>query len=455
MTPKFANLISLAAAASIALGACAAPPAPTAAPAPKAAEPTKAPAAPAPAPAAGKVFFYSSQAAPVNEAEAMRKTVLAGFKDVEFVADAAGPWIDKSNAEAKAGGKGSVDVMGGLVGDLSVVRDNMADLTAVSKAKFGDRNIPAAFWEVSKLGTDKTLMVPWMQATLIMAVNKKALKYLPAGADINTLTYDQFLAWGKAMKDGEKEGKIGFAAGNNGLIHRFFQGYLLPAFSGGTAATYGSDGAAAGWAYFRDLWAVVNPQSTTYNFMQEPLASGEVWVAIDHVARLKDAFANKPDDFVAAPAPIGPKGRAFMVILAGMAIPKNAPNTAGAESLIDYMTKAQAQADTLTSIGFFPVTGAALPANAPPWQKAMGSAVSAQASDAKALPVLIPQGLGAKGGDFNKVYRDTFTEIIINKADIKATLDKQKVILQGVMNDAKATCWAPDVVKAGEPCKIN
>jgi multiple sugar transport system substrate-binding protein len=454
MNPKFAKVIGLMAAAGISLAACATPtPAPTAVPAPKAAEPTKAPVA-APA-AAGKVLFYSSQAAPVNEAEAMRKVVLAGFKNAEFVAEATGPWIDKSNAEAKAGGKGTVDVMGGLAGDMSVIRDNMADLSAVAKTKFGDRNIPASFWEVSKLGTDKTLMVPWMQATLVMAVNKKALKYLPQGADVNNLTYDQLLAWGKAMKDGEKEGKIGFAAGNNGLIHRFFQGYLLPAFTGGTAATYGTDDAGKAWAYFRDLWAVVNPQSTTYNFMQEPLSSGEVWVAIDHVARLKDAFANKPDDFVAAPAPVGPKGRAYMVILAGLSIPKNAPNAAGAESLIDYMTKAEAQASTLNAIGFYPVTGGDLPASAPAWQRLMTAAVKTQAADAKALPVLIPQGLGAKGGDFNKVYRDTFTEIVINKADIKATLDKQKAILQTVMNDAKAPCWAPDPVKAGEPCKIN
>ena len=42
--------------------------------------------------------------------------------------------------------------------------------------------------------------------------------------------------------------------------------------------------------------------------MQEPLLTGEVWVAFDHVARLADAFNQKPDDFVAFPAPAGPGG---------------------------------------------------------------------------------------------------------------------------------------------------
>ncbi len=453
MNPKIAKMLSVSGVLSLALAACAQAAAPTAVPA-KPAEPAKPAATTAPAAPAGKVFFYSTQGNTVNEAEALRKQVLNAYKgEVELVTEASGPFLDKIAAEAKAG-KGTVDVAAGLVGDISPLVGQIKDLTAL-KAKLGDRGIPAAFWEVSKLGTDKTQMIPWMQATLIMGVNKKALKYLPSGADINNLTYDQLLAWGKAMKDGEKEAKIGFAAGNNGLIHRFLQGYLVPAFSGGTAATYGTADAATGWKYLVDLWQYVNPQSTTYNFMQEQLLSGEVWVTIDHVARLKDAFANKPDDFVAAPAPIGPKGRAYMVILAGLAIPNTAPNTAGAESLVDFMTTASTQAANLAAIGFYPVSGGDLPANAPAWQKLMGAAVKAQAADPKALSVLIPQGLGAKGGDFNKVYRDTFTEIVLNKADIAGTLAKQKVILQGVMTDVKAPCWAPDPVKAGEPCVIK
>lgn len=451
MNRKLLNTGLLALATSLVLSACAAP-TPTAAPA----KPTEAakPAQPAAAAPSGKVLMFSTQANNVNESEALRKQVLAGSKnEVELVTDASGPFVDKLTAENKAG-KGTVGVAAGLVGDLSPIGGQMRDLSAL-KGKLGDRTIPAALWDAAKLGTDKQLMVPWMQATLIMAVNKKALKYLPQGADINNLTYDQLLAWGKAMKDGEKEAKIGFAAGKDGLIHRFFQGYLLPAFSGGTAATYGTDGAVAAWKYFNDLWQYVNPQSTTYNFMQEQLLSGEVWVTIDHVARLKNAFAEKADDFVAAPAPIGPKGRAYMVILAGLSVPSTAPDAAGAEAVIEYLTQSANQAKTLTAIGFYPVSGGDLPADAPAWQKLMGGAVKAQAADAKAVSVLIPQGLGAKGGDFNKVYRDTFTEIVLNKGDIAKTLAAQKAILQTVMNDAKAPCWAPDPVKADEPCKIN
>ena len=77
--------------------------------------------------------------------------------------------------------------------------------------------------------------------------------------------------------------------------------------------------AEAGWNKFKELWQYTNPASTNYDFMQEPLLTGDVWVAFDHVARLADAFNQQPDDFVAFPAPAGPTGRGFMPVLAGIA----------------------------------------------------------------------------------------------------------------------------------------
>lgn len=37
--------------------------------------------------------------------------------------------------------------------------------------------------------------------------------------------------------------------------------------------------------------------------------TGEIRVTFDHVARLGNAFNQRPDEFVAFPAPAGPKGR--------------------------------------------------------------------------------------------------------------------------------------------------
>ncbi len=80
--------------------------------------------------------------------------------------------------------------------------------------------------------------------------------------------------------------------------------------------------------------------------MQEPLLSGDVWIAFDHIARVLDALRQKPDEFVAFPAPSGPKGRGYMPVLAGLAVAKGAPDPNGAAALIEYLTRPETQIAT-------------------------------------------------------------------------------------------------------------
>jgi multiple sugar transport system substrate-binding protein len=404
----------------------------------------------------GDIVWLSTQFNAINEAEAIRGVVLKGFPaKVDFVPDDAGAFFDQINAEVKAG-KGTVSLLSGLAGEFSTLQatNSLKDLTSL-KAELKDAGIPDAFWKVASLGTDKTYYVPMMQATYILAVNKKALPYLPAGADVNALTYDQLLAWAKNIKDATGEAKLGFPAGDQGLLHRFFEGFLVPSFSGGVVTTFKSAEAAAGWQWMKDVWSYVNPQSTTYNFMQEPLLSGEVWIAWDHTARLKDAFSTSPDDFLAVPVPAGPKGRAFMPVLAGLGIPVTATNEAGAAALIKFLETKDSQINILREIGFFPVINVEYPGYVSTGIKMEGDAVTAQAGAKDALPALLPQGLGDQGDFFNKPYRDTFIAIVLNGKDITKTLEEQAKNLQAVMDKTKAPCWSPDPDSAGQPCQVK
>ncbi len=428
----------------LALGAMQCPPTPAASPA----SPT--------AVSYGDVVWLSTQLRPVAEAEKVRTVILAGFPgQVEFIPEDEGPFHDRIAAEVQAG-KGKVDVLGALHGNFSTMAPagQLQDLTAL-RASLQDRGIPEAFWKLAQLNTDKTYYVPWMQATYILAINKKALPYLPAGADVNALTYDQLAAWAKNIKEQTGSAKLGFPAGEKGLLHRFFQGSLVPAFSGGVVTTFASNDAAAGWKWMVDVWPYVNPQSTTYNFMQEPLLAEEVWIGWDHVARLKDAFEQKPADFIAAPGPAGPKGRAFMPVIAGLAIPKSCNNQAGAEALIKYLTEPGTQITTLREVAFYPFVAVTYPPDMSAGIKMMGEAVGQQAAAKDALPALLPQGLGGKGGDFNKVFWDSFKRIVLNKEDIPKVLSEQKVTLQAIMDETKAPCWAPDPDSGGQPCQVK
>jgi multiple sugar transport system substrate-binding protein len=265
------------------------------------------------------VVFLSTQLRPIEEAHKVRDVLLQGGPATNFVVEEPAKLNVRIEAEKKAGTM-SFSLIGALHGEVS----GLMPLEAVEPvddvmSKLGDRGISPSLVELGKLGTGQQMYVPWMQATYIMAANKQALQYLPQGADINALSYAQLGEWAANIQKATGGRKLGFPAGAKGLMPRFFQGYLYPSYTGGVVTTFKSAEAEAMWSDFKALWANVNPASTNYDFMQEPLATGEVWIAWDHVARLKNAITAKPDDFVTFPAPSAGKGRGFMPVVAGSA----------------------------------------------------------------------------------------------------------------------------------------
>jgi len=289
------------------------------------------------------VTFQSTQFNVVEESE-LARGILANFEgEANFVTSEEGPLIDLLRAEAETG-SGETDVIGALHGTFPVLaqEDMLFDLSELVEAIDAEHDIVDAYVELGKLGTtDYQYYVPWMQATYVMAANEKALEYLPEDADLNALTWDQLAEWGANLQEATGENKLGFPVA--GLFHRFLQGYIYPSYTGGMATKFRSPEAVAMFEFLRDdLWPYVNAESANYSFMNEPLLTGEVWVAFDHTARLKpalDAMMNDETDevFVVFPAPAGPAGRGFMPVVAGLAIPYTAPNPDGAEALITFM----------------------------------------------------------------------------------------------------------------------
>ncbi len=410
----------------------------------------------------GKVEFLSSQGQAVNEAEGMRKQVLAGFNGTtDFNTSLTGAqMVPKLLAEHQAS-KVDVDLVGDIHGDMVPLQaaGALQDLTPLLEKLQKDRKFNSQLVAYGKMGTQKQYYIPWLQATYMMVVNKKALQYLPKGADVSGLTYDQLAQWGENMLKGTGEKKIGIPAATGsrgGLLSRFLQGYVYPSYTGGEVTGFKSPEAVQAWQMVKRLWAVTNPQSTNYGFMQEPLQSGEVWVAWDHQARLIDALKNLPDQFQAVPAPSGPKGLGFMSVVAGLAIPVGAPNQKGAEALIDYLTRPDKQKKTTAVVGFFPVLSdvSVSGKDAPPGVGVEAAAAIKQTNAKKALPALLPVGLGAKDGEFSKTYFDTFTRIALHNEDIQTVLSDEAKLLQALLDTAKAHCWPPDPPSTGT-CQVK
>lgn len=404
--------------------------------------------------ASAQVVFLSTQLRPIESAQKMRSEILKDFPGgAEFVTEQPPQLGVHIRAEQQAG-KPVSSLIGALHGELQpLAADSLVPLDDVLE-KLKDRGLNPGMVEAGKLGTAKQMFIPWMQATYIMVANKQALPFLPQGADINALTYDQLAQWGANIQAKTGKRMLGFPAGPTGLMHRFFEGYLYPSYTGGVVTTFKSPEAVAMWTSFRELWKGVNPNSTNYGFMQEPLLSGDVWVAFDHVARLIDALSRKPDDFVAFHAPSGPKGLGYMPVVAGLAIAKGAPQAEQAKQLIDYLTRPDVQVKTAKAVAFFPVAKVDLPSDIDPGLKLEIDAVQKMTSAPNALVSLLPVGLDQRGGEFDKVYLDAFQRIVLRGEDPKAALDRQAEALKRIIAETKAACWLPDKPSDG-PCPIQ
>ena len=394
--------------------------------------------------AAEVLNFASTQMVPAAEQIFAKSVLVKGFTDksgisVEFIPMEAPDLFTRLSAEVAAQ-KVTISLVGELHGGLDLMNTKVL-LDDLSGINLPNRTFIKALEDYSVLA-GKKVYIPWMQATYVMAVNKKAFQYLPAGLKVEDVTgasekwtYDALLNWSKNLNDALKGPKLGFPMGPKGLWHRFLHGYIYPSFTGYQAAAFDSVQAVKLWEYLKELRPYMHPSSSVWESMDEPLLKEEVLIAWDHTARVKNAVIEKPEDFAIVPAPRGPQGRGYITVAVGLAIPVGAPQKDNAVKIIDYLTRPDIQVKMLENIGFFPTIKEAEGVIPEGPLKILATGVLAQSGSPDSVIAMIPS-LGAKGGEFSAAYRDAFTKIVIEGADIGSTIttagDKLRAIFKEV-----------------------
>ncbi|HEX3524296.1 MAG TPA: hypothetical protein VHT52_19685 [Stellaceae bacterium] len=131
-----------------------------------------------------------------------------------------------------------------------------------------------------------------------------------------------------------------------------------------------------------------------------------------------------------------------------------APDVSAAMVLIDYLTQPQSQIVTARSVGFFPVVRAELPPDLEPGLKMAAATIEKMQSAKDALPALLPLGLGPRGGEFDKVFLDTFRLVVLRGRNPRAVLDREAETQNGLMSETGAPCWQPDPPSSGA-CQVQ
>jgi multiple sugar transport system substrate-binding protein len=403
-----------------------------------------------------QVNIISTQLRPVREIEKVRTILVKDAKPaINYIGEDPSSYMTRMLAESQIS-LGKVHVTIALDSELSPLSGvgALQDIDDVMTRLSASREFFNAFKDLAKLDSGHTRYIPFLTNTFQMAANKKALPYLPLGASLQTLTWEQTIQWAKNMKAATGEDKFGLPGGSTGLIYRFFQGYALPAYTGGLVRHFKSADAEKMWADLKDLWTVTHKRSVSYNTMEEPLKTGEVWVAFDHTARLLPALNDKPEDFVVFPAPSGPKGRFFMPVISGLSILKNTPDRAASEAAIAHLTSPAVQAKALAELGWFPTVKTDM-GKLPRSVQIAAIGVAQTFSTTGARAALLPSGLGAQTSAFNKIFTDSFQRIIVRNENVKTVLTQQGQALAEVMKEAGARCSAPDASSGAAPCPVQ
>src|SRR5690606_33022570 len=118
-----------------------------------------------------------------------------------------------------------VSLAGAMHGELAPLSRWFTDVDGLLKGELADADFPADLLELARAGGSTAKYVPWMQASYVVSVNKKALEWLPSGVDVEALTYDDYLDWAIAARRANGKPVFGFPAGPDGLYARFVQGH--------------------------------------------------------------------------------------------------------------------------------------------------------------------------------------------------------------------------------------
>jgi multiple sugar transport system substrate-binding protein len=400
------------------------------------------------------LVFLSTQLAPINEAFTFTHKILNGHTSpVHFITAHHKSFIDQLMMESDK--KGVTSLAGGLVREFELLAasDRLTPLNELIPA-LQKNGIPKRLLELGKLTGPNLRMIPWMRASFTFVANRKALKFLPAGADIDHLTYEDFSLWAEKINRHSGGAKVGFPLGKQGLFPFFLTGYAYPSFTGSVVTRFNSIESIELWNSLRHLWKYVHPNSLTYNAMQKHLLSGEVWVGWDHTARLWEVFKERSDEFVAFPAPIGPYGRGSRSMVIGLGIPKSAPNPEQARTLIQYLTTAEVQMKILDNLGFLPVITPAESIILSSRFHSLIGALNKQMEGVENLPVRPPTGLDKREAEFNNIYLAAFTRIVLRNKEVSPVLSQQADHLRQLYQETKAPCPLPDLVGIA-PCPVQ
>ncbi|MBA7574446.1 hypothetical protein ES708_16252 [subsurface metagenome] len=283
------------------------------------------------------------------------------------------------------------------------------DLTSYVKS-WDDRNFSPAF----EYGTNfegKQYFVPVGADVYLTIANKKALEYLPSGANLENLTWEDFAKWSNAIAQGEGEGKtVVTGIPMKSFIYQF--GAISLSY-GATFPDINTPEAIKAWEILVSMKDDFIPAVLNIDNCIDPMKRQESWLSWMHCARAGSVYVSNETLYSVAPAPEGPAGIGSIAGVSGYGIMKGAPHKELAIKFLEFITRPDMQVKISKGTGGF----------IPPVEEALNYLGDDPEDEvvAKAIMVLSKGRVsGVPGGDYQdwgavkKVFDDVFLAMVLN-----------------------------------------
>ena len=386
--------------------------------------------------AAGEVLSFSSRLwSPPAEQEFIIEYVIKPFEEennciVNFQILDDKKLLERAELQLKTDHP-TMDIVCAYVANMPewIEEEYVEDLTSYVKS-WDDRHFSPTF----EYGTNfegKQYFIPVGADVYLTIANKKAVKYLPSGVDLDNLTWEDFAKWSNAIAKGEGEGKtVVTGIPMKSLVYQF--GAISLSY-GATFPDINTPEAIKAWEIMVSMKDDFIPAVLNVDNCVAPMKREEAWFSWMHCARAGQVYSANPANFVVAPVPEGPAGIGSIAGVSGYGILKNAPHKELAIKFLEYITRPDMQVKIAKGTGGF----------IPPVEEALNYLGDDPEDEvvAKAVMVLSKGRVsGVPGGDYQdwgavkKVFDDVFVEMVLNGDGTvdKALLDEAQAKLDAL-----------------------
>lgn len=340
--------------------------------------------------------------------------------------------IDKLLTSQKESGVWSTDIVMTHSGNMPMYIENELVMPIDELISGLDITVLEAFNDSTKKD-GMTYYIPISADVYLLIANKKAVEYLPEGAALESLTWEQYKDWAIAIAKVEGP-KVSFPA--EPVKATLYQ-------MGGISLSYGGGFPDINSDKMKDAWGIVGEMiaegailetSFSYNNPIDQMKSEEAWLSFYHMVPVGDIYGSAPAKYEVAPAPAGPNGNGTIAGAWGIGITAGTEKVKAAEAFVEFITSAEILYKIAAGTGGF----------IPPVEEVIAE-LGSEPKDLimkKGLETLnngVPSGVPASDytdwGAVKGVYDTVFKSMWDNGGTVEdAFLDEQQAALEALEN---------------------